>query len=310
MGSEPIHNLCSIQLGTLGALCMLDSSGIEVLRSEFIKNASTWRLLFFILLAVCGTLVRARAGFGLPKDFRLRKKGLDLLLAGKPVEAEKCYREALSLGSKVSNSDKVRLLVCLGDALTDQGRYKEAEECVAGALQMGDPSGSGQGSMADILLLEKKEPEKAVDCADEALRLISSPVNRHFGSAWSAVQDDLYEAKTWGRKAQAFALLGQRVEAKQAVERAIRIVEGSKDALARTMPQTNPLAMIILGNRRQRMKTLFISATHWQIGQALLALGDTTKAAEHFQIVRDTDQMGKYRNLANQELIRLGAWAG
>ena len=265
-------------------------------------------LLFFVVFLVVTTAM-FRAGIGSPKDFRLKRKGLDLLLAGSPVEAERCFREALALGTKIFDADRVRLLVCLGEALIDQGRYKEAEDCVAKALEIGDPTGSGQESMADVLILQKKNPEKALEYADQALRFLSHPASRQYGDAWYEVQFQLYEATTWGRKAQALVLLGQRVEAKQAVERAIRIVEGSKDALAKAMPQTNLLATIILGNRRQRMKALLISATHWQIGQALLDLGDTTRAAEHFRIVRDADLMGKYRNLANQELIRLGAWA-
>lgn len=288
---------------------MLPVNTFDGLREKLIETAPYWRTPLSVIVAVAVFLKVARGQGGLPPSFRFRREGLDLLLAGKPVEAEKRYREGLNLGAKLADSDRVRLLVCLADALTDQGRYREAEECLNKALQLGDPSGSGQGSMADVLLLEKKDPEKAIEFADQALRLSTQPASHFFGDTWSAVQDDMLQAKSWSRKAQALAQLDRRDEARQAVERAIRIVNGAKGALARSMPQANILAKLVLGNRRQRLKDLTICDANWQISQALLALQDSTRAAEHLRIVRDTDRMGKYRKLAQAELERLGSWA-
>ncbi|HLY40714.1 MAG TPA: tetratricopeptide repeat protein [Terracidiphilus sp.] len=169
-----------------------------------------WRIVLLAILAAAflfrvfsGKTVRSRT-------FDLRRKGLDLLLAGNPSGAERCYREALSADPKLPESDQVRLLVCLGDALIDQQRYSEAEECLEKALQMGDPTGSGQGSMADLLVLEKKNPERAIEMADEALRLTTQhPLSTRFGDAWSRVNDELLQAKAWARKAQALVVMGQ-----------------------------------------------------------------------------------------------------
>jgi hypothetical protein len=56
---------------------------------------------------------------------RLRKKGLDSLIAGQPVAAENHFRASLAMA--VDTSDRVRGLVCLGDALMDQGRFEESK---------------------------------------------------------------------------------------------------------------------------------------------------------------------------------------
>ncbi len=286
---------------------MLDA--IEPFRQKFLEVAPYFRPLIFMVIAVVVFVNRSRRGGSGSRAFQLRRKGLDLLLEGKPAEAEKCYREALKPGAEVSDSERVRLLVCLGDSLMDQGRYQEAEQCVMQALALGDPSGSGQGSMADVLILEKKDPEKAIEVADQALQLVTHPVNHRFGDAWSAVNNALYEAKTWARKSQALAQLDRRTEARQAIDRAIKIVDAEKGQLAVTVPKTNLIAELVLGDRLRRMKELTISDTHWQISQALLALQDAKAAAEHLRVVRDTDRVGKYRNLANAALERLGAWA-
>ena len=248
-----------------------------------------------------------RSGVFSPRHFKLRRKGMDLLLEGKPAEAEKCYRAALDLGAKVPVPDRVRLLVCLGDSLMDQGRYVEAQQYLAQALQLVDPTGSGQTSMCDVLLAQKASPEKAIEMADEAARLHErGSASLSFGDRWAAVSKDLFDARTWARKARALLMLDRRAEARQAMDRALRILEMTKPELQKANPTVSPVARLLLGNRLRRMKDLTISDTSWQIGLALVALGDTDKAAEQFRNVRDTDPMGKYRNLAQKELDRLG----
>jgi tetratricopeptide (TPR) repeat protein len=259
--------------------------------------------------AICGVaiaLVRARVFF-FARHHRLWRKGLDLALAGKPIEAERCYRAALDLGARVPESDHVRLLVCLGNALMDQKRYGEAKQYLTQALKLVDPTGGGQGSMCDLLLAQRAEPEKALEMADEAMRLRAQrDYSQAYGDRWEAVSRDLFEAKTWARKAQALVLLDRQTEARQAMDRALRIVEMSNSELQRAMPGAPLKAKLILGNRVRRHKQLTISETHWQIGLALLAMRDNAKAAEHFLIVRNTDRGGKYRNLAQEQLGKLG----
>lgn len=259
------------------------------------------------LLAIGVVVVLARSGALSPRHFRLRRKGLDFLLTGKPLEAERCYRAALSLGASVPESDRVRLTVCLGDALMDQGRYDDAKQCFAEALEQGDPTGSGQGSMCDVLLAQKASPERAIETADEAMRLQErARSSQSFGARWAAVSKDLYEVKTWARKAQALLILNRRADARQAIDRALRILDMSKSELRLAKPASSLLGRLLLGNRLRRMKDLAISAACWQIGLSLQAIGDKDKAAEQFVIVRNTDRMGKYRNLAQKELDNLG----
>ena len=93
------------------------------------------------------------------------------------------------------------------------------------ALELGDPTGSGQGSMCDVLLAQKASPEKAIEMADEAMRLRErASSNESFGAGWAAASKDLYEAKTWARKASALLILDRRAEARQAMDRALRIL--------------------------------------------------------------------------------------
>ena len=264
-------------------------------------------LRFLEFLAIGVVVVLARSGVLFPSHFRLRKKGLDFLLAAKPIEAERCYRAALDLGAKVPESDRVRLMVCLGDALMDQRRYDEAKQYLAQALELGDPTGSGQGSMCDVLLAQKASPEKAIEIADEAMRLRErASGSQSFGADWAATSKDLYEAKTWARKARALLILDRRAEARQAMDCALRILDISKSELQTAKPASSLLGRLILGDSLRRMKDLTISDTYWQIGLSLLAMGDTDKAKEEFVVVRDTDRVGKYRSLAEKELSSLG----
>lgn len=265
-----------------------------------------------VLLSLLGILltISLRTGVLLPRHLRLRRKGLNLLLAGQPVEAERCYRAALSLDRTFGELDRVRLLVCLGDALSDQGRYQDAKGYLTTALEIGDPTGSGQGSMCDLLLALKAEPDKAIAMADEALSLHSNSAHQAFGTAWEAASGNLYEAKCWARKTQALILLDRQTEARQAMDRALRILDASKELVARSMPETSAIGAIILGGRLQRMKELAIADAHLEIGDALVAMREKSKAIEHFKIVKSTDRRGKYRRLAEQKLRELGCAIG
>jgi tetratricopeptide (TPR) repeat protein len=280
-------------------------SGIESVFHGMREIPASSARLLIIVLGYGISILLLRLGIFSPRHFRLRRRGLNLLLSGKPIEAEKCYRAALDLGAKVPGSDRVRLLVCLADSLIDQRRYEEAKQYLTVALDLGDPTGSGQGSMCELLLAQKADLEKATQMADEASRLHPDH-SRVFGDRWAAASKDLHEAKTWGRKARALFMLDRRTEGRQALDRALRIVDMSKPEVERAKPKTSLLPTLVLGNRLRRMKHLTISATYWQIGLALLAARDTNKAAECFLVVRDTDIMGKYRSLAQEQLASLG----
>jgi tetratricopeptide (TPR) repeat protein len=119
----------------------------------------------------------------------------------------------------------------------DQGRYEESKEYLVRALELGDPTGSGQGSMADLLLLTGADPEKVLDMADQAVELWTawSKQNIYFGGE---VSNDLWRATYWARRAQALAQLYRRAEARQVIDRALRVVEAATVAARHTKPRT------------------------------------------------------------------------
>jgi tetratricopeptide (TPR) repeat protein len=260
------------------------------------------RWLLAILVFVGAYIIYLRNLGHCPPELRLRRKGLDLLLAGQPVKAERYYRKSMAM---LDTSDQVRPLVCLASALMDQGRYDESRECLERALELGDSTGSGQGSMADLLLKMGTDPEKALEMADLAVELTTHTSRRdiYFGGE---VSNDLRRATYWARRAHALAQLSRRAEARQAIDRALRIVEAAKAEAQQTRPHNSILVMMVLGSRRlNHHRDLAIATTHWRIGLAFLALENSSEAIDHFRITRDTDHRGKYRRLAQRQLMQL-----
>jgi len=260
------------------------------------------RWLLAILVFVGAYIIYLRNLGHCPPELRLRRKGLDLLLAGQPVKAERYYRKSMAM---LDTSDQVRPLVCLASALMDQGRYDESRECLERALELGDSTGSGQGSMADLLLKMGTDPEKALEMADLAVELTTHTSRRdiYFGGE---VSNDLRRATYWARRAHALAQLSRRAEARQAIDRALRIVEAAKAEAQQTRPHNSILVMMVLSSRRlNHHRDLAIATTHWRIGLAFLALENSSEAIDHFRITRDTDHRGKYRRLAQRQLMQL-----
>jgi hypothetical protein len=161
--------------------------------------------------------------------------------------------------------------------------------------------------MSDVLLALKTSPQKAIEMADESMQLQgASPVSESFGAEWGRASKDLLEARTCARKARALLMLDRQAEARQALDRAVSILDASKSEVQLANPEAGVEAKLILGNRLHRIKELTIAGTSWQVGLALLAMGDKDKAVEQFRVVRDTDHMGKYYSLAQKELDSLG----
>jgi len=245
-----------------------------------------------------------------------RMKGLDHLISGRPIDAEKHFR--ISLSRAKDDSDRVRSLVCLGDALMDQGRYQESKACLLSALELGDCTGSGQASMADLLLISGTDPKQALDLVDQAAELSIAKSNRAFfdqsvtkNQALAAYMEcrrklraRLFLAEMAARKARALVQLDKHEDARQAVIEARQIAEEAQTEL-----QRNELDRPFLGTAAIRRlavgNDLSLACTHSEIGIAFLALGETSRASEHFHITSNTDRMGKYRRSARQHLERL-----
>ncbi|MGA8108663.1 MAG: hypothetical protein WB974_04470 [Acidobacteriaceae bacterium] len=232
--------------------------------------------------------------------YALRRKGLDAVLAGRPLEGEGFFRTALE--EELSDSERVRFLVCLGDALIDEGLCDEAEQQLGHALELGDATGSAQGSMADVLLLKGNDPERALHMAEQSFALAEDRGTREGHETLV----NLRGARMWTRKAQALLLMHRRDDAEDAVQNAVALAVEAH-ACDRDADEVGvDLAELVSTVPMRRLESLAIAATHWRIGTALAALDHKDRAVEHFRIAWNADRGGKYRLLAEKALDRIG----
>jgi tetratricopeptide (TPR) repeat protein len=231
--------------------------------------------------------------------YSLRRKGLDAVLSGRPLEGEGYYRTALE--EDLSDPERVRFLVCLADALIDEGLYDEAEQHLAHSLDLGDATGSAQGSMADVLLLKRSDPERALQLAEQSYVLGESR-----GVAGEALEH-LRGARLWARKAEALLQLDRRPEAEEALENAISMTVEAHACDRDPDEAGADLSELVALRPIRRLESLAMAATHWRIGTALAALGARDRAAEHFRIAWNADRKGKYKRLAEKALNGIGA---
>lgn len=228
-----------------------------------------------------------------------RRKGMDAVLAGRPVEAEGYIRTALR--EEMPEAERVELLVCLGDALLDQGLNDEAEQQLGQALALGDATGTAQGSMADVLLLRGGDPERALWLAEQSFALSSREC------VDGEAMEHLRGARLWTRRAQALLELHRREEAERAVENA-EAETREAHACDRDPDDVGVDLTELLAIRPLRQgESAAMASTHWRIGGLLAALGHNHRAAEHLRIAWSADRGGKYRTLAEKALDRIGA---
>ena len=195
------------------------------------------------------------SSLGSPNALLLHKEGLILLLAGRPAEADLCFRKALGLVQGGSAYPQQRLLASQGYALIDLARYDEAEQCFRRAIEVGDRTGNSQDGLAELRLVRGVEIDEALAYTGEAIEHAKlRPDGRIPGSYWAL--------RAW-----ALALLGRAGEVGPALAEAIRVPEP---------------------NARTR------ASLHWRAGMALLALQQTEEARGHFQMGHDLDPRGKY----------------
>jgi tetratricopeptide (TPR) repeat protein len=289
-----------------GELATSFDTGLTALQSFFDRDPGVFWILA-LAAAALGLLWTKpwRAFTPRGKAENGRRRGLEHALAGRPAEAQKCYRKGLEQSAKIPDALRVRLLVCLGDALMDEDRLTEAEDCFSVALQIGDKTGSCQGSIADLLIKRKREPEKALKVADhayalEAERFRASPV------AWKEQYLGLREAACLARKARAFVLLDQNSDARQAVEKAVGLLKSAEEAHGARQLDDEQMKRLLFDRRGRDRQKLQFAALHFTIGNAFLALKDTQKAIAQFKSGRDGDPRGKYRKLCEQRLAELG----
>ena len=268
-------------------------------------------VVWFVLFVGGFIFLCRRRLFFFPQHVRLRDRGIDLFFAGQTFEAERCYREALQLHPVVPSEDRRSLLVCLGDALIDQRRYPEAKECLEKALEAGDPTGSCQITICDLLLLMKVEGERALEMAEVGTNLLKSRAHLHiWGAEWNSASRILAEVSGLARKARALALLSRNDEARATLDQALKIAHDFEDQIAEANPNPHFLDKLAYGRRTLKdLKFHPIAEAHWQIGLAFLAIDNRDRAAQEFSIVTASETsagvQGRYRRLVEEKLADL-----
>lgn len=205
--------------------------------------------------------------FGRPSAWMVFAKGSLLSAAGRHAEAEQCYRLALSVAGNASAVFRRDLLIHLGYTLTDLGRYEEAQRRLETAMDLGDSNGGARLGIADLLLQQGKEPERALSLVEESLRICSA--------GW-------YLAERMGNKAWALALLGKREE------------------------MGGPLSVAMRG-AGPAQSVAAAASIHWRAGKALAAAERVAEAIEEFRAAWRADPHGHHGQIARLELQHYGA---
>jgi tetratricopeptide (TPR) repeat protein len=200
---------------------------------------------------------------GKPNAMILHKKGLILSLAGRPAEAELCYRNALDVVESGSHYPRQRLHASLGLALMDLARYGEAEQCLQHAIEAGDRTGNSHDGLAELRLVQGVELEQALAYTGQAIEHAKGRADGRIPGAYYALQ-------AW-----ALASLGRAGQVGEALDEALCV------------PEPNPRTSASL---------------HWRAGMALVASQQTGEARKHFQKGCDLDPRGKYGARCRQHL--------
>jgi tetratricopeptide (TPR) repeat protein len=233
-----------------------------------------------------------------------RYKGLQCLLAGNAVEAEAHFRAALGDGTGLARESHVRLLVCLADSLQDQERFDEAKGYLETALALGDETGSGPGSMSDVLLLLGSDPERALAMANEAYRQNVAKIRRSRGTG-----EDHARVRLVAREAQAYTQMGKSWMADVAIGEAMRMVDAELAARSR-MPSRNPQgAELVFGRPSNDSDDLLLAYSCYLVGRSLRQMERDDRAIEYLRTARDLDPKGTIRVRAERDLERMDALA-
>jgi tetratricopeptide (TPR) repeat protein len=252
------------------------------------------------------------------KAMLLGRKGRLAAQLGQHAEAVRYFREALASKPAPTPVEQRLLLMALAIELVEHGCYREAREPLKSALasKVGDLGGICHAAMAELLLLQGIELEKAIELVDEAMEL-ARVRGRWGGLSRKMCQrlDGSIRAGMWAQKAWALAQLGRNGEARQALEMAVKSVEDVLRLGPYTVKeQTDDLLTFL----RNHYLGLFyapaiisgLAEAHWRIGMVWLALHETANAMTHFSAARDQEPEGKYGILSQQQLKQLAEVGG
>jgi len=212
-----------------------------------------------------------RLSFGIPSATMLLLESTVLSLEGRPEEAEQCARRA---ADRASGDWSRFALDRLGSALTDLGRYDDARYCLEEAVRLDDSFGLACADLAELLLTEGGDTERALELAGRAAAAKPAPAVYRTGR-----QPD---AEAMALRAWALALLGRRLEAEIAVQRALDASD----------QQYRPV----------------VAGIYCRIGIALEILHDRNAAMSHFRNASMLDPHGKHGSFARVQLAERSAW--
>ncbi len=226
----------------------------------------------------------------------LSLRGDVLLLAGRPGEAEDCYRESALRDHDKSRPVQALELSNLGTAFIDQGRYEEARLYLGKSVLLEAGTVSAYRNLAELCLVQRIEPELALRFIGMAIEA-PAPAPPKPLRAPSAGESSAYFRRSlpllqaqdirrhcvgelFADKAWALALLGRHVEAEEAVQRALQEAD----------PKFLPVH----------------AGIEWRLGLALLVMGQPLQATDRFLHACEIDPLGKYGNLAARALAEHG----
>ena len=187
----------------------------------------------------------------------------------------------------------------------DMGRYDESQQHLVKALGMGDPTGSCRSSIAELLLRQGIQPDKALHLSSQVINESAAEAARLYRGldpVWRArplAQNHAFRSTLWAQRAWALALLGRREEAREAIDEASQLaIKPDGDLSASCWAFVS------------RLEWQRLADTCWLAGMALLAMNETGKASEHFKEGSYVDPNGKYGALCRKQLALLGAPVG
>jgi tetratricopeptide (TPR) repeat protein len=157
------------------------------------------------------------ASLGGRTPYMLYLEGWIQYLAGRGAEAEWCLRAALDKDKTGRPRWRGPLQACLGSVLLDLGRDEEARACLESALAADPRRCYGATGMAELLLRQGKEPEKALALVEQAMKVDASP----------AAQSENAATKAW-----ALAVLGRQPEMDEAIAAALRTLDAAPKVVA------------------------------------------------------------------------------
>ena len=202
------------------------------------------------------------ATLGYPSARSLCSEALILSQAGRLMEAERLCRRAIAMKG---GSAYPRAQALLGFILMDAGRYALAEQSYREAVHAGDPMGIAHSGLAELLLVQGVDAERALASTDRGIEL--------------AQQDErgLVHWAHYANRAWALGLLGRGDEARESLRRALSVPYGRPTASG-------------------------TAELHWRVGMALVAMRYTNEACHHFQLGKDVDPRGKYGKRCSETL--------